>query len=131
MVIFVATAEAKVSINESEVVKFLNDIKWPVSPHMFNALFRASPTVTFELVVFQESPSGELEVVLLKRPDDDTEFPGMLHIPGTVMRRGDTKEKALDRLRKEMGALNCRRSNSLMCSISPWGTDLTNARVVR
>lgn len=89
------------AIEEVDVIQFLNELQWPMSPQMFNALFRASPTVTFELVVLAQSVSGS-KVVLLTRPDDDTEFPGMLHVPGTVMRRGDTKEKAIERLCKEL-----------------------------
>jgi ADP-ribose pyrophosphatase YjhB (NUDIX family) len=87
---------------EAEVVTYLNELKWPVSPQMFNALFRASPTVTFELVVLQKRFLRRTKVILLIRPDDDTEFPGKLHVPGTVMRRGDTSETALQRLCREL-----------------------------
>lgn len=94
---------------EEDVISYLNNLTWPVSPRMFNALFRASPTVTFELVVLKERKGDVPDVVLLTRPEDDTEFPGKLHIPGTVMRRGETKEDAVNRLVREFaGAKLCK-----------------------
>lgn len=86
---------------EEEVVRYLHELEWPVSPQVFNGLFRAWVTTTFELVVLVKGWRG-LKVVLLTRPEDDTERPGMLHVPGTVMRRGDTKVSALSRLIREL-----------------------------
>lgn len=84
-------------IAEDDVISYLDSLPPRVSPRMFNALFRRWVTTAFELVVLVPSEDG-LRVALSVRPDDDTERPGMLHVPGTVMMRGDTESSALDRL---------------------------------
>ncbi len=85
--------------SEDEMIAYLDNLPPRVSAQMFNALFRRWVTTAFELVVLVPSERG-LQVALSVRPDDDTERPGMLHVPGTVMMRGDTESSALDRLVK-------------------------------
>lgn len=84
-------------LEEADVIAYLDNLPPRVSPHMFNALFRRWVTTAFELVVFVPDDDG-LKVALSVRPPDDTECPGKLHVPGTVMMRGDTKLSCLSRL---------------------------------
>lgn len=90
---------------EKSLVQLLNKITWPVSPEVFNALLGAVPTVAIEVQVITELGN----VVLLPRPVGDTLFAGIIHGPGTVIRRGDTEESALMRAVRELGGANVSR----------------------
>ena len=49
---------------------------------------RLTTTPIIELVPLRKN-DGDIEVLLLKRPNDDPTWPGMLHTPGTVLRATD------------------------------------------
>ncbi len=56
---------------------------------IFEQVTRLCVTPIVEVVPLRTSPTGNTEVLLLKRDDDDPNWPGMLHTPGTVLRATD------------------------------------------
>jgi ADP-ribose pyrophosphatase YjhB (NUDIX family) len=50
-----------------------------------------------EVVVLKDN-GGELEVLLTQRTVNDSSFPNMWHVPGTVIRPGETLDVSLKRL---------------------------------
>jgi len=67
---------------------------------IFMEFTRLTVTPIIEIVPVRKSRKGT-EVLLLKRPDDDPSWPGMLHTPGTVLRSTDIKNgvaNAFDRI---------------------------------
>jgi len=56
---------------------------------LFVAVTSKVVTPTLELVILHEI-DGVMHVVLTRRPDDDTYWPGEWHVPGTVIRSTDT-----------------------------------------
>jgi hypothetical protein len=58
-------------------------------PHpIFMQATRLVVTTTVELIVLQRTKEG-VQVFVTRREDDDPVWPGMLHIPGTVLRPTD------------------------------------------
>lgn len=91
---------------ETELARLLGKIEWPLPKEVFHALTPKIITVPIELAVF----NNERKVLLLPRPDDDTEFtPGGLHLPGTAVQRGETVAIAMKRL----------LSNEVISSVEP------------
>lgn len=67
---------------------------------IFEQVTRLNVTPIIELVPLRKG-ANYIEVLLLKRADDDPSWPGMLHTPGTVLRSTDIKsgiEGALERI---------------------------------
>lgn len=67
---------------------------------IFEQVARLWVTPIVELVPLRKRGEAT-EVLLLKRPDDDPNWPGMLHTPGTVLRSTDTEfgiDNALQRI---------------------------------
>ncbi len=56
---------------------------------IFLEVTRLCVTPIAEVVPLRQSSSGTTEVLLLQRPDDDPNWPSMLHTPGTVIRATD------------------------------------------
>lgn len=95
---------------EAQLASLLQRANWPLKPHVFDAALGLIPTVAFELVVFRGITADDYmdnvtgpEVLLLPRPEKDPFFAGLVHGPGTVMRRGDTEASALCRAMREFG----------------------------
>jgi hypothetical protein len=57
---------------------------------LFIAITAKIVTPTLELAII-DGGSGKLQVLLVKRPDDDLYWPGQWHVPGTVIRSTDTE----------------------------------------
>jgi hypothetical protein len=57
---------------------------------LFMAIASKVVTPTLELVICQRV-NNELKVLLTRRPDNDTYWPGEWHIPGTVIRATDNE----------------------------------------
>lgn len=60
----------------------------PFSKGLYNALAHCMLSVAVELVTLRVR-DGHVEVFLKRRADDDSAYPGMLHVPGTVIRVKD------------------------------------------
>mgnify|MGYP003587211737 CR=1 FL=1 len=58
---------------------------------LFIEIARIWTTSIVEVVPVRKA-DGKTQVLLLKRPDDDPNWPGMLHTPGTVVRPTDSEE---------------------------------------
>lgn len=67
--------------------------KWeggPISDQLFTVLAGMLPQPVIEMNILRRNPvGGYLEVLLIERPDDDPVWPGMVHTPGTALRRSD------------------------------------------
>lgn len=67
--------------------------KWDgniISDALFTELARFSPLSVIELVVLREH-EGNLQTLLVERPENDPVWPNMIHTPGTVLRLSDFK----------------------------------------
>jgi ADP-ribose pyrophosphatase YjhB (NUDIX family) len=70
---------------------------------IFHQVTRLTTTPIVEFVPLRQN-DNKIEVLLLKRPNNDPVWPGMLHTPGTVIRATDSLEVAFKRiLTKELG----------------------------
>ncbi len=67
----------------------------------FYLLSRLVPMPAVELVVYRMQ-EGEPEVLLTKRSADDPHWPNLWHLPGTILRNGDSMEKVWKRLSGEV-----------------------------
>lgn len=56
---------------------------------IFGEITRIWVTAIIEIVPLRLSSAKAVEVLLLERPKDDPNWPGMLHTPGTVLRATD------------------------------------------
>lgn len=70
----------------------------PLGTELFDAVAKKTVSCCIELVVV----SGEypIEVLLKRRADNDTAYPGQWHCPGTFLRPGESYWSALERLAK-------------------------------
>lgn len=66
-----------------------------VSKEVFYWMCRSFVLPSYELFVL--NPAWRA-LLLIRRPDDDSEFPRLLHSPGTIIQRLETLEMAHDRL---------------------------------
>jgi hypothetical protein len=57
---------------------------------IFLAITRLSVVSAIELIPLRML-GNKVQVLLTKRPDDDPNWPGMLHIPGTILRATDSE----------------------------------------
>lgn len=87
------------STRDTSMAEGLRSLSWPLSQEMFLAVLALVPTVAVEVVIF----TREEHIVLLPRPDNDPFFSGKVHIPGSIVRRGDTEENTLARAVREIG----------------------------
>jgi hypothetical protein len=75
----------------AEVVRILSRLEPGYLPlPLFLAIARLTATSVIEVVPLRVM-NGNVQVLLTKRPDDDPNWPGMLHTPGTVVRSSDTE----------------------------------------
>lgn len=90
------------SIHESENSPSKNDIAIVVSilkklnpgllpKDIFQEVTRLWVTSIVEVVPLRQGKNGQVEILLLSRPNDDPNWPGMLHTPGTVLRATDVE----------------------------------------
>jgi hypothetical protein len=56
---------------------------------IFVAIAEKTVTPIVEIVPVRRNAEGKTEVLLTRRPDNDPIWPGMLHVPGTVVRASD------------------------------------------
>jgi len=82
----------------------LLDPKKPMGTELFDAIAQVTVTVAYETICFKEV-DGELYVYLVQRDQTDTAYPGQWHVPGSVLRPGETQADVMARLsKKEYGA---------------------------
>lgn len=87
----------------AKLLKTINPKK-PLGTKLFNAVARLTVTPTLEAVILREGGGG-VEVLLVQRSPNDASFPNMWHVPGTVIRPGETFEASLKRMAEsELGA---------------------------
>lgn len=58
-------------------------------PGLFEAVARVAVYPAVEFIPLRER-DGRVEVLLFQRPDDDIQWPGMWHTPGTILRPTDS-----------------------------------------
>ena len=81
----------------------LNPAK-PLGTELYQAVAKHSWNVYWESVAFRHNhKTGELEVFLIKRGDNDPDWQGYWHVPGTTLRPGDSSEDPKARIAKEYG----------------------------
>ncbi|MBU3934953.1 NUDIX domain-containing protein, partial [Patescibacteria group bacterium] len=87
-----------------EALKVVDQTK-PYGTALFDALARLTVSVAVEAVYLcLNKRTGNIEVYLVQRSQDDTAYPGEWHCPGSVMRPGEGVEVVFDRLaKKEFG----------------------------
>jgi ADP-ribose pyrophosphatase YjhB (NUDIX family) len=87
------------------LLSLLRKIKPGCFPHdLFVEFYRLNKLTAFELVPIIRNSANSIKVILVKRSDTDLIWPGMYHLPGTVIRSHDTEESAFSRLfSKELG----------------------------
>lgn len=61
---------------------------------IFDQIARLITLPVVEFVPLRRGSEGVVEVLLLKRPDDDPFWPGLLHTPGTIVRATDLRPEA-------------------------------------
>ena len=97
-----------------ELIKLLGQIDpyLPYGLELFNALAPLGVNPAIEAVCIRmHQPQNsrpavipELDVYLTKRSKNETAYPGQWHVPGSIMRPGETYEVVFDRLsKKEFG----------------------------
>ncbi len=65
--------------------------KWKggrISTPVFTEIAKMTPQAIVEVVLLRVN-DGQLETLLIPRPDDDIIWPGMVHTPGTALRLSD------------------------------------------
>lgn len=74
---------------------------------IFHQVTRIAATPIVEVVPLRMTSDGNVEVLLLRRPDDDPVWPSQLHTPGTVVRGSDAPGSFNSPLRRILsGELN-------------------------
>ncbi len=63
----------------------------PFAPELYNAIARCMLSVAVEAVALRVV-GGQTQVFLTRRSPNDAAYPGMLHVPGTVIRAHDVSE---------------------------------------
>lgn len=78
---------------EELVVEILSKLDPKELPaRVFHAVERITALTAIE-TVFLRKREGQLEILLLKRSDNDSYYPGMWSIPGSMLRGGDDPER--------------------------------------
>lgn len=67
---------------------------------IFHEVARLVALPIIEVVPLRRAAQGGIEVLLLAREADDPAWPGMLHVPGTVVRASDTMGSFDDALKR-------------------------------
>lgn len=80
------------------LLKFINPHK-PLGEKLFNAIAKVVVTPTLEAVSFKGN-GEEIEVFLTQRSKSDASYPGLWHVPGTVIRPLETFKDSLNRMAK-------------------------------
>jgi hypothetical protein len=81
-----------------EALKLIDPTR-PYGTDFFNSVCRFSVTVSIEAVCLRRNTeTGWLEVLLIKRRDDDSAYPGEWHCPGSAKRPGELDEHVFARL---------------------------------
>lgn len=80
----------------------------PIPNLVFDALLKVLPQVAIETLfvkrVDDKTPTGRLDVLLTQRPEDDPNFPGQWHSPGSFIRRREQLYQVFKRiLTRELG----------------------------
>lgn len=96
-------------VDSTHIAKHLSELQEGFLPtEIFNQVARLVVLPFVELIIF--SPLSDLSVLLTKREEGDKFWPGMWHVPGTVLRTtdltkpGDNFDKAVYRiLNEELG----------------------------
>ena len=107
------------TLNESDREAIALDYLRELTPgfqklEVFTELARLGGLDTVEVVPVRTSPDNDVstEVLLVRRPDDDKFWPGLLHVAGSVIREDDPiahehdYDPALSRAMQEMGTLS-------------------------
>ncbi len=75
-----------------EAEKFISQLEPGFLPMpIFSQIVRLVVTPTVEMVPFRRIQEKGLQVLLIKRDDDDPHWPGQYHVPGSVIRATDAK----------------------------------------
>lgn len=75
--------------DDEKVVSVLNKWKGGVlSDQLFAAVSKLTPQISTIIVLFRKN-GDILETLLIKRPEDDPIWPGMLNLPGKMFRAAD------------------------------------------
>lgn len=69
----------------------------PMGTELFDAIARVTVTVAYEAVAIIEKESG-MYVYLVLRNEDDTAYPNQFHVPGSVLRPGESEADVMARL---------------------------------
>lgn len=88
---------------KQKIIKALNfvDPSKPMGTELFNAVARISVSVAIEAIVLRKNKkNNKIEVFLTKRLKNQA-YSKMWHMPGTILRPGETEKKAFLRLSKE------------------------------
>lgn len=89
------------------ILKYI-DPKKPMGVKLFNAIAQLVVTPTVEVVAFREQ-NGQVQVFLTQRSLSEKSYPGFWHLPGTVIRPGETLKASLERMANaecKVGILN-------------------------
>lgn len=76
---------------------------------VFTEICRLTVTPVLEVICLRKNDLGQIEVALLQRPKSDATWPGMYHVPGTVITATDINlglEGVIDRICKEKLSLS-------------------------
>lgn len=79
--------------DDEKVVSILN--KWKggiLSDQLFAAVSKLTPQISTIIVLFRKN-GDILETLLIKRPEDDPTWPGILNLPGKMFRGADFERK--------------------------------------
>jgi len=92
---------------ETLVISLLCKVSQPWSPAFFNAIKQQVAMTAIEIVIMR-SINNRPHVLLTVRPDNDPNWPGELHSPGSMLRGADidqshTYDKAFSRVLREIG----------------------------
>lgn len=67
---------------------------------IFTQITRLTTLTTIELVALLDQSDSQIKVFLLQRSDNDDFWPGLWHVPGSVLLPTDTKDSYKDPLRR-------------------------------
>lgn len=82
----------------------------PLGTELFDAVSKHSVGNAFEAACLRRGATGQLQVYLRKRADDDTAYPGQWHLPGSFRRPGEKWDDVMQRLSQgEFKAVLCNR----------------------
>jgi len=80
--------------DDEKVISILS--KWTggyLSDRLFIKLAGITPQAGIVVIIFRQNQKGEIEVLLVPRPDNDPLWPEMLNLPGKMFRAADYNRK--------------------------------------